>query len=207
MIRALIPHASKDACRAGTPKPSDKQTRRSSRTSNPSAERGNIDSPSSRLSASARSSRVLLVASNGGHLLQLRQLADLWNPAERSWVTFRRSDAESMLAGERVTWAHHPTNRNAPNAIRNLRLALRLMKHDPPSTVITTGAGVAVPFALVAWLAGVKVIYIESMARIAKPSLTGRLIYPMATHFFVQWPDLKKYFPRAQCHGTVFDLC
>lgn len=71
---------------------------------------------------------------------------------------------------------------------------------------MTTGAGVAVPFAIVGWLAGINIVYIESMARIVKPSLTGRLIYPMATHFFVQWPDLKKFFPRATCHGTVFDF-
>jgi beta-1,4-N-acetylglucosaminyltransferase len=146
------------------------------------------------------------VASSGGHLLQLRQLASLWSPDERHWVTFQRSDAESMLAGETITWGHHPTNRNAINALRNLRLAWMLIRREAPRAIVTTGAGVAVPFAIMGRLAGVNVIYIESMARIAKPSLTGRLIYPMATHFFIQWPDLKRFFPRATCCGTVFDL-
>jgi beta-1,4-N-acetylglucosaminyltransferase len=150
--------------------------------------------------------RVLLVASSGGHLLQLRQLASLWTPDERSWVTFQRSDAESMLAGETITWAYHPTNRNATNALRNLRLAWRLIKHDRPRAIVTTGAGVAVPFAIIGWLAGVNIIYVESMARIARPSLTGRLIYPLANHFFIQWPDLQRFFPRARCYGTVFDF-
>jgi beta-1,4-N-acetylglucosaminyltransferase len=111
-----------------------------------------------------------------------------------------------MLAGEAVTWAYHPTNRNIGNALRNLRLAWQLFKREKPRAIVTTGAGVAVPFALVGRLAGAEVIYIESMARIAKPSLTGRLIYPIAHHFFVQWPDLQRFFPRAECHGTVFDL-
>lgn len=150
--------------------------------------------------------RVLLVASSGGHLLQLRQLASLWPPDERCWVTFQRSDAESMLAGEDVTWAYHPTNRNTTNALRNLWLAWRLVRRDRPRAIVTTGAGVAVPFAVVGRLAGINVIYIESMARVGAPSLTGRLIYPVATHFFIQWPELKKYFPRASCYGTVFDF-
>jgi hypothetical protein len=151
-------------------------------------------------------SSVLLIASSGGHLLQLRQLSGLWPPEKRTWVTFRRSDAESMLADERVIWAHHPTNRNLPNALRNLRIAWGLIRHDRPSAIVTTGAGVAVPFAIIARLAGINFIYIESMARIAEPSLTGRLIYPLATHFFVQWPDLLKFFPRAICAGTIFDF-
>lgn len=159
----------------------------------------------SKSSADLIAPKVLLVASSGGHLLQLRQVASLWPPDERHWVTFPRSDAESMLAGESVTWAYHPTNRNFTNALRNLYLAWNVIRRDRPRAVVTTGAGVAAPFALVAWLAGIDVVYIESMARIAKPSLTGRLIYPIATHFFVQWPDLIGFFPRAVCHGTVFD--
>jgi UDP-N-acetylglucosamine:LPS N-acetylglucosamine transferase len=156
-------------------------------------------------SASAKSP-VLLVASSGGHLLQLRQLASLWSREDTRWVTFRRSDAESMLDGERVTWAYYPTNRHAWNALRNLRLAARLIKRERPRAVVTTGAGVAVPFAIIAWLAGINIVYIESMARIGRPSLTGRLIYPLATHFYVQWPDLLSFFPRATCYGTLFDL-
>jgi beta-1,4-N-acetylglucosaminyltransferase len=157
-------------------------------------------------SVQASTSRVLLVASSGGHLLQLQQLASLWEPAERTWVTFPRSDAESMLVGESITWAYYPTNRHLLNALRNLKLAWTTIRRTRPTVVVTTGAGVAVPFALIAWLAGINVIYIESMARVLTPSLTGRLIYPIATHFFVQWPDLVKFFPRAIYHGTVIDF-
>ncbi len=149
--------------------------------------------------------KVLLVASNGGHLLQLLQLADLWQQDERHWVSFRKSDALSLLADERVTWAHHPTNRNIPNLIRNLGLALRLVRRGTVRAVVTTGAGVGVPFAIVGRLAGVNVVYIESMARITSPSLTGRLVYPFADTFIVQWPGLLRYYKRAVTFGTVFD--
>ena len=91
---------------------------------------------------------VLLVASNGGHLLQLLQLADLWSQERRHWVTFEKSDAVSLLAGENTTWAYHPTNRNVPNLIRNLGLALRMVRRRDVQAIVTTGAGVAVPFVI-----------------------------------------------------------
>ncbi len=148
---------------------------------------------------------ILLVASSGGHLLQLLQLADLWPQQQRHWVTFEQSDAVSLLAGERTTWAHHPTNRNVPNLIRNLGLALRMVRRRRVQVIVTTGAGVAVPFVIVGRLLGINVVYIESMARITSPSLTGRLVYPFADTFIVQWPGLQRFFKRARCFGTVFD--
>ncbi len=160
------------------------------------------------MSTSSRPSpqrKVLLVASNGGHLLQLLQLADLWPQEKRHWVTFKKSDAVSLLSGEGITWAHHPTNRNILNLIRNFGLALRVVRRKEVQAIVTTGAGVAVPFAIVGRLYGINVVYIESMARVTSPSLTGRLIYPFANTFIVQWPELQRFFKRAHCFGTVFD--
>jgi UDP-N-acetylglucosamine:LPS N-acetylglucosamine transferase len=148
---------------------------------------------------------VLLVASSGGHLLQMLQLADLWPKEQRHWVTFRKSDAVSLLAGEKMTWAHHPTNRNLRNFLRNLWLALRVIRRNDIQAVVTTGAGVAVPFAIIARLFRINVVYIESMARITNPSLTGRLVYPFADTFVVQWPELRQFYKRAVSFGTVFD--
>lgn len=150
--------------------------------------------------------RTLLVASSGGHLLQLWQLRDLWPAEERHWITFDRPDARSLLEGENVTWAFFPTNRNIPNLLRNLRLSVRAARALRPRAVVTTGAGVAVPFCLTARLSGGRVVYIESLTRIEKPSLTGRLVHPWAHDFFVQWPDLVHVFRKARFEGTVFDL-
>jgi UDP-N-acetylglucosamine:LPS N-acetylglucosamine transferase len=148
---------------------------------------------------------ILLVASSGGHLLELLQLADLWPQAQRHWVSFQTRDAISLLDGERVTWAYHPTNRNVLNLIRNFGLALWVLRRRNTQAIVTTGAGVAVPFAIVGRLLGANVVYVESMARITSPSLTGRLIYPFADTFIVQWPGLQCMFSRALSFGTLFD--
>jgi UDP-N-acetylglucosamine:LPS N-acetylglucosamine transferase len=146
------------------------------------------------------------VASAGGHLLQLLQLREEWPLGDRQWVTFDKTDARSLLIGETVWFAHHPTNRNIPNLLRNLVLAFRLIRRLRPRAIVTTGAGVAVPFCYVGRLFRARVIYIESFARISNPSLTARLVYPVATSFFVQWPELLQYFNRALYAGQVFDL-
>ena len=157
------------------------------------------------MSQTASHREILLIASSGGHLSQLLQLNDLWPKERRHWITFETSDAVSLLARERTTWAHHPTNRNLLNLIRNFWLALSVVRPHKVQAILTTGAGVAVPFAVVGRLRGVRVVYIESMARITSPSLTGRLVYPFADKFIVQWPELQSVFERADWYGTVFD--
>ena len=147
---------------------------------------------------------VLLVASSGGHLLQLTQLRDEWPADQRHWVSFDKPDALSLLRDEQVTWAHHPTNRNVPNLMRNGWLAVRLVARLRPGAVVTTGAGVAVPFCYVGRLLGARVVYIESFARVTEPSLTGRLVHPVAHAFFVQWPAMVRHYRRATYLGGLF---
>jgi UDP-N-acetylglucosamine:LPS N-acetylglucosamine transferase len=145
---------------------------------------------------------VLLVASNGGHLLQLKQLQDAWAPGDRVWVTFDKPDSRSLLAGERVFFAFHPTNRNVRNLLRNLVLAVRLVHRFHPRAIVSTGAGVAVPFCYIGRLFGARIVYVESFSRIHEPSLTGRLVHPVAHRFFVQWPELRPRYRKAEYRGT-----
>jgi beta-1,4-N-acetylglucosaminyltransferase len=148
---------------------------------------------------------LLLVCSSGGHLLQLCALREAWEGLDRAWVSFDKSDVRSLLAGERVVHAHGPTNRNLGNLLRNGILAITLIRDMRPRAVLTTGAGVAVPFAWIARLYGARVIYVESMTRIEGPSLSMRLIAPVASRLYVQWPELAPRVRRARFAGRVFD--
>lgn len=147
---------------------------------------------------------LLLVCSTGGHLLQLVSLRESWEPFSRRWVTFDKSDARSLLAAEDVVHAHGPTNRSVPNLLRNLVLAWRVVGRTRPKALLTTGAGVAVPFAWVARLRGARVVYVESLARIDGPSLSCRLIRPVAERVYVQWPELQPLLRGSRFAGNVF---
>lgn len=146
----------------------------------------------------------MLVCSSGGHLLQLVALRDAWQGFDRAWVSFDKSDVRSLLAGERVIFAYGPTNRSVKNLVRNLLLALRLVRQLRPKVIMTTGAGVAVPFAWIGKLWGARVVYVESLTRIEGPSLSCRMIAPVAKRLYVQWPELAQALPRARYVGNVF---
>ena len=146
---------------------------------------------------------VLLVCSSGGHLVQLRALRAAWTGLETAWVTDDTLDARSLLAGERVVYAHGPTCRNLPTLVRNLLLARRVLRELRPRVVLTTGAATAVPFAWIGRLRGARVVYIESLSRIDRPSLSCRLIAPFAERIYVQWPELEAAVRRSRYAGTV----
>ena len=150
------------------------------------------------------SADALLVCSCGGHLLQLIALRESWEGFTRAWVTFDKSDARSLLVQERVFFAYGPTNRSVRNLFRNLIVAWRVVREVRPQVVVTTGAGVAVPFAWMARLHGSTVVYVESLARIDGPSLSYRLIAPVAQRRYVQWPELAKTLPRSRFVGDIF---
>jgi beta-1,4-N-acetylglucosaminyltransferase len=101
--------------------------------------------------------------------------------------------------------AHGPTNRNVPNLLRNLGLAFRTLRRLRPAAIVTTGAGVAVPFAWVGRVLGARVVYVESVTRIDSPSLSLRLVRPVAECVYAQWPELLVAVPTARFAGSVVD--
>jgi UDP-N-acetylglucosamine:LPS N-acetylglucosamine transferase len=147
---------------------------------------------------------IMLVCSSGGHLQQMLALKPVWGAYTHVWVTFDKSDARSLLNGECVFHAHSPTNRSLRNLLRNLVLAWRTLNAVRPRVLLTTGAGVAVPFAWLGRLKGVKIVYVESFTRISGPSLTCRLVAPIAHRSYVQWPEMERLVPKARYAGNVF---
>lgn len=148
--------------------------------------------------------RLLLIASTGGHLSQLLELRDWWGGHERHWVTFRKDDAVSALANESVTYAFHPTTRHLGNALRNGALALSVIREVRPDVIVSTGAGVAFPFFVVARTLRIRTAYLEVYDRIRRPTLTGRLCYPLCDVFMVQWPDQQLAYPDGRLVGPVY---
>jgi beta-1,4-N-acetylglucosaminyltransferase len=94
---------------------------------------------------------------------------------------------------ERLTW------------LKTIFIALRILIKERPDVVISTGGGeIAVPFCYAGKVVGAKVVFIETLARITTKSAAGKLIYPIADLFLVQWePLLKKYGMKAQYWGNV----
>jgi beta-1,4-N-acetylglucosaminyltransferase len=132
--------------------------------------------------------RVLLVCSPGGHLQQMLALESAFDGLEKSLVTLPGRDVEELLDDRAYELANGPTNRDLRMLARNLPVAWRVIHDRDPDAVVSTGAGVCVPFFWIARLLGRRCIYVESLTRVESISLSARLVQPFATGFFVQWP-------------------
>lgn len=148
--------------------------------------------------------KICLVSSSGGHLTHLYMLKPFWENKERFWVTFDKEDARSLLDGEKVYHCFFPTNRNVKNLIRNTFLAIKVLAREKPDVIISTGAAVAVPFFYIGKIYGAKLIYIEVFDRINTSTITGKLVYPIADKFIVQWEEMKEIYPKAVNLGSIF---
>ena len=147
--------------------------------------------------------QLLLVCSSGGHLAQLAALQPWSRDHDRHWVCFDTPEAVSLLRDEQVSWAYHPTTRNVVNLVRNLGLAWRVLRRERPDVVISTGAGVAVPFFVLARMLGISTIYLEVYDRIDTPTLTARLCRPFTDRMLVQWPEQQRLYAGAHVVGCV----
>lgn len=130
-------------------------------------------------------------------------LEPAWRGTDRAWVTLPGSDVGYLLADEDVTLGHSPTNRSLKNLVRNTAMAWRVLRRRRPDVILSTGAALAVPFFLVGKLLGIRLVYVESVTRTESISLSGRLVYPLANRFFVQWPDTAKLLRRAEYAGGI----
>lgn len=148
--------------------------------------------------------KVCLVGSSGGHLTHLYMLKPFWQDKDRFWVTFDKEDARSLLENEKMYPCHFPTNRNIKNLILNTFLAGKILRKEKPDLIISSGAAVAVPFFYLGKLFGAKLIYIEVFDRIDKPTVSGKLVYPIVDKFIVEWEEMKRVYPKAINLGSIF---
>lgn len=141
--------------------------------------------------------KIMLVCSTGGHFQAMRRLYPYWETHERVWVTFYSATTKAALGSERVYWAWSPTNRSLLNVIRNIFLAWQVLSREAPHLVVSTGAGVSVPFLILAKLLGNQTVFIESITRVKQLSLSARLALPFLDALYVHWPQLQTRYPRA----------
>jgi len=91
-----------------------------------------------------------------------------------------------------------------------------LVCRTQPATIVANGPGTCVPLCYSAWLLGwlvapftsylPKIVFVESFCRVQRLSLTGRLLYPIADRFLVQWPQLAAKHKRAVYLGDAKKL-
>jgi len=152
----------------------------------------------------------LVILGKGGHTTQmLRLLEKMPKDCEYSYVVcYEDPISEKKVNGTmyKVNMPSKEGNSNFMKIVRTLRTifqaAIALVK-DNPHVVISAGPGVGVIFSYIGKLLGKKVIFIESWARVYSKSDSGKLVYPIADLFFVQWEEMEKVYPNAIYAGRL----
>ena len=151
--------------------------------------------------------KVIFVASSGGHLSEILKLKELFNEYEYLLVT-EKTEVTSKLDKEyNMEYLKYGPNKNKikylGTVLYNTFKSIKILLKFNPKTVISTGAQVGGIMCFFAKLLGKKVIYIESLAKVNSLSITGKMIYPFANKFYVQWESLEKKYKKAEYLGRL----
>ena len=120
---------------------------------------------------------ALLVANDGGHIMQLHTLRRRLDISDDLlWMTPRTAQTESLLAGERVRWTRPCPTRDVSALLRNTWEAREVFDEVDISIAVSTGAALALAVLPQARLRGIPCVYIESATRVTGPSLSGALL-------------------------------
>jgi UDP-N-acetylglucosamine--N-acetylmuramyl-(pentapeptide) pyrophosphoryl-undecaprenol N-acetylglucosamine transferase len=148
---------------------------------------------------------TLFLATTGGHLEQLASLAARIAPAgDELWVTHANEQSRSLLRGRDVEFVPYVRVRNVPDVLHCLPTAHRLWRRRGITRAVSTGSGIALGYLPYLAARGVECHYVESAARVAAPSVTGRLLQRVPRlHRYTQYPGWAG--PRWSYSGSVFD--
>ena len=150
--------------------------------------------------------KACFIASSGGHWEELMCLKPIAQEHDTFYVTEEGGQARDSSL-EHVYLLPQINRRQKDFLWRFMKLMVsagKIMYREKPEFLVTTGALISFPFCLYGKLMGAKVIYIESFARVNDRSLTGRLVYPIADLFLVQWESLLELYPKAKYVGGIF---
>jgi hypothetical protein len=149
----------------------------------------------------SRRTRILAVASGGGHWVQLLRLRPAMAGNDVAFVTVNPAcraeigDAPFHIVNDATRW----------NKFALMRLALRMawiVLRRRPDVVVTTGAAPGYFAVRFGRMIGARTAWIDSMANVESLSLSGRKIGRFADLWLTQWPNVAAA-DGPRCEGAV----
>ncbi|ODP36549.1 hypothetical protein BFL28_05805 [Sphingomonas turrisvirgatae] len=154
--------------------------------------------------------RICLAGSGGGHVRQLLDLEPLWSEHDHYFLSEDTALGRALRKTHAVDFVAHVALgqaklgapfKMAAAGLANFFQSARSVFRRRPQVVITTGAGAMFFTVLWARLLGAKIVLIDSMARVHRPSAFARLAGPFA-HIRI---SQSRAAGRAWCDALVFD--
>ena len=154
--------------------------------------------------------RVLFISSTGGHLNELRQLSSLFDKYDYHIITEKDKTTEGLKEkyGSKISYLPYGTRQKLFRYIfvyfylclKTIYLYFKIR----PQYIVTTGTHTAGPMCYLGKIFRSKIIYIETFANRNRKTATGKLIYPIADLFIVQWEEMLELYPKAIYGGAIY---
>ena len=154
--------------------------------------------------------KVIFISSTGGHLNEMLQLEPLFEKYDYHIITEKDEANEKLKEkyGDKLDFLPYGTRTKIFSYIfKYLFLCFKtvyLYFKIRPKVIITTGTHTAGPMCILGKIFRSKIIYIETFANHHKKTATGRLIYPIADLFIVQWEEMLEVYPKAVYGGSIY---
>lgn len=148
---------------------------------------------------------TVLVASGGGHLMQMLSLVPRMRlPEPIVWATPDTGLSRDRLSPSELHVIPYLPARDWKGALGLVKRARAILTETGAERIISTGAAPAPPFFLVGAAMGLDLHYIETATRSNGPSVSGKLVSKIpSAHLYTQYPHLAD--ERWRFAGSIFD--
>jgi len=150
--------------------------------------------------------KVLFCSSAGGHYAELLQLDSLIKKYKGIVVT-ERTKVSTITSLPTKYLPYSSRNEGIKYVFKFFYLCMLSVIYFiryRPKVIISTGVHSTIPLCLLGWLFKCRLIYIETVAVVNTPTRSGRIMYKLASEFYVQWEELLEVYPTAIYGGVLF---
>ncbi|GAB4315568.1 MAG: PssD/Cps14F family polysaccharide biosynthesis glycosyltransferase [Methanobacteriaceae archaeon] len=154
--------------------------------------------------------KICLECAEGGHLDEMLNIIEAFEGNELFFITTKAPSTEGLADDFKVYYTRRQYETRTKMAIyfREFLLIFKLifrifmiLRKEKPKVIVSTGGGSTIPLCYWGKIFGIKIIYIESLARVNSPSLTGKIVHPITDIFLVQWKSMLQFYKRAEFWG------
>lgn len=144
--------------------------------------------------------KILVIASAGGHWIELLRLRPAFENHEVTYVSTKESFRE-MVSGQPYFCVPDSSRWDKLSLLKCLWAVHKIVKSVRPDVVLTTGAAPGLMALISGRTLGAKTIWIDSIAQVEELSLSGKIAQKFADKTYTQWPDLAS--EKVQFSGSV----
>jgi len=148
--------------------------------------------------------KICLAFSPGGHFTEMQRVIEAFVEHDICFATIKTPSTKDLANVHYLRDSMGPTKLHMMGNMLIISVqSFRLLLKERPELIVSTGADVTIPLCYISKLFCAKVIFIESICRVNDLSLSGKIVYPIANLFLVQWEKLTKQYLKAKFWGSV----